>query len=697
GKKMKFCKCVEQPQEYEKLLRLIEGGQELAAMDRINQLLTKTPNAAWLLALRGELALSMQELDTFQETATRFLKLKPDNPLALIMKSLASSFAAEPVENSANYLLEGLSESRESVPMMTVLSVRLLIQSLANSSNLSMVGYWADLLEMFSTEEDEEPSVLSEPTLNLLAKVPTQLIDDAPGAAWKERLAEVVSLARAFRFSQAETKLRTILRDFPDQPGPLTHLLRAQCAQLNQQGAYNTARKLAEHLDVTPEQRAYFGAVALELEPQHKSLRPVSATRYAEIDSVERITAAMDSLDFADRHEGQHAEQFKQHFAAMVGEEVPATCVYNVFNCSLKLTEEEGQPGERHIGRSVATVALFGKQTDKPARALLLATKFAPHQQRLQEVLDVLQLGADIEGVEQPTAITYSEFLARTRMIVGTRDATSIEENGAELLHDFLNLPFEMFDGATPLEIASDERHRANLQALLSHLEGEQGHLVPATTLDEIYQRLELPRPASQLETSSETLRVVNILDLDRIDLAQLSDTQLKGVLIKAMNLGAQRVFYHSILQVRSRDSLAADAQMQLLSVSGLRTLLPTLEEKIRCSQELLGLLDAAKLPVGKVVIELVSMLHAAGKPQEAQQTMVQAADKYPDDPYLLSFLQYVMQSQRGMPSGGPDELAARIQQHGMRPAASTESGLVLPGQDASAPAGESKLWLPGS
>ena len=34
GKKMKFCKCVDQPHEYETIMRLLEGGQEVAALDR---------------------------------------------------------------------------------------------------------------------------------------------------------------------------------------------------------------------------------------------------------------------------------------------------------------------------------------------------------------------------------------------------------------------------------------------------------------------------------------------------------------------------------------------------------------------------------------------------------------------------------------------------------------------------------------
>lgn len=694
---MKFCKCVEQPQDYEKLVRLIEGGQELAAMDRINQMLAKTPNAAWLLALKGELAIAMQEIDTFKETANRFLKLKPDNPLALIMKSLACSLDGEPVENSANYLLEGMSESREALPGMTPMAIGMLIQALASTDKLSLAGYWADLQQMLLGEQaDSEESILRDPSLNLLAKVPAKLIEDAPGAAWKERLAEVLSLVRIFRFSQAESKLRAILRDFPDQPGPLSHLLRAQVAQLNQSGAHATARKLSEHLEVPSEDRAYYAAIAMELEPGQKSLHPVSISRYGVVDSIDRIAEQLIPLGFVNVIEGERADQLKGYYAAVVQDEVPAKRIFSIFDRDLKPTQSDSQDASvREIASSVATVVLFGKQTDKPARALLLATRFPPNQSRVDEVLDILQIGEEIEA-EIPVVRTYAEFLARPRVVVGRQETATVEENGPQLVHDFLELPFAMFDGATPREAAKEERLRGKLLGLLCHLEGEQGLLVPPSAIDSLYTELDLQRPATKLETSADGVRLTNILDLDRIDLSKLSDAHLTGVTMRAMNIGANRVFYRCILEVRSRESLAHDAQLQLLAVSGLRSLAASIQEKVELSHELIDRLAAAKLPVGKVVVELVSMLHMAGDSQAAQKTMSEAVQKYPEDPYLLSFLQHIMQQQQAA-GGGSDDMARRMLQHGSVREESGDSGLVLPGQSSAAPQGESKLWLPGS
>ncbi len=712
GKKMKFCKCVEQPQDYEKLIRLIEGGQELAAMDRINQMLAKTPNAAWLLAIKGELALGMQELDSFKETANRFLKLKPDNPLALIMKSLASSLDEEPVENAAHYLLDGLAESRESLPSMTLLAIEVLLQSLAKTDKLSLAGYWGEVQQMLQGDQpSNDPSVLQDHALNLITKVPTRLIDDPSGAAWKERLAEVISLSRIFSFSQAETKLRSILRDFPDQPGPLSQLLRAQMAQLNQSGAHTTAVKLAEHLELTPTDRAYFSALAFELESEHQSLQTDVIWRYAAIDSIERVMEALTSLEHVEAIEGQVAAEIQHYYAVMVNDDVPARRVYTIFDASVKpaaaidaaenATENAAEDAAAStIATAVATVVLFAKQTDKPARALLLGTRFPPYQNVVDQTLELLQLGDEIEISIERGRRTYVEFLGRPKMALPQRETPTIDQAGTSLIDEFLELPLKIFDGATPREAAQQERFRGKLAGLLCHLEGEQGLIIPADCISRLYQQLGLERPEVTVEITAGNIRITNIIDLDRLDLSQLSDAHLQGVLVRSMNLGASRVFYHCSMAVRARTSLADNPQMQIAALSGLKMLSHNLAEKIDYSRELVDRLQAVKAPVGKIVVELVQLLVAAGRPKEAEQAMMSATVANPEDPYLMSFMQYAMQQsgRGGMPAGprgaDTDELAHRLQQQAH---SEPSGGLVLPGQAGPAATGESKLWLPGS
>lgn len=702
GKKLKFCKCLDQPQDYEQLLKLIEGGQGVAAVDRINQLLSKTPNAAWLLAIKGELTLSMQEIDSFKETAERFLKLKPDNPLALIMKSIVSSLDEEPVQNAARYLLEGMSESREAMPALTLSAIRILLQSLTSSGMESMVGYWSDVLSALTggNSAPEEESSQMDPNLNLLAKSPARLLDDPANADWNERLAEVLSLAKTFRYAQAETKLRSILRDFPDQPGPLSHLLRAQCAQLDQQGAVTTARKLSQHLEISAEDRAYYTAVAFELEPRHKLLQTEMLSQYCEVDSPDRIHESMQQFDFVETADGEGLEQVRQYYAAIVGDEVPAKQIYSLFDCSLDPSESKGVAAS-----NVGTLVVFGKQTDKPSRVLFIAYKFPKYKATIEQVSDTLQLGASMPDVEIPISGSYVEFLNRPRTVVGERlEGLSLEKKGELLVEDFLNVPIAAIDFKTPLEAANEEPLRGALLGLLSHLEGEQSILLPESTINEIYSRLDLERPSVDTDSDAETLRLVTALDLDRVPVAGLSDVQLKGLMVRAMAMGATRVFYRSAIAIRAREGLADDVQLQVAALSGLLSVVPSINERIELCERLEEVLVKANSPVGRVVIQKMSLLHAAGRPDEAQQTLLAGAQKYPNDPYLMSFIQYAMQSQGGgMPPGavpgGSDDLAMKMMQNASRPAPQdSQSGLVLPGESsASTDEGESKLWLPGS
>lgn len=711
GKKMKFCKCVEQPQDYEKLIRLIEGGQELAAMDRINQMLAKTPNAAWLLALKGELSLGLQEFDVFKETANRFLKLKPDNPLALIMKSLASSLADEPVENAAQFLLGGLSESRESLPAMTLFALQFLLQSLGRKDKLSLAGYWADLQQTLKRgQPSAEPSILQDQTINLITKVPARLIEDPPGSAWKERLAEVVSLTRIFSFAQAETKLRSILRDFPDQPGPLSQMLRAQMAQLNQSGAHTTAVKLSEHLELTAEDRGYYSALAFELEDQHKSLLADDILQYAEIDSIERVTEAFANRANVDVLSGEQMQELLQYYAALVQDEVPARVIFQIYDKDLRTTDandtsespsEDSDSAPQPIASNVATVVLFAKQTDKPARCLFISMRFPRQQNIVDETLALLQLGTALELETEPFKRTYMDFLQRPKLQVPSLAQPTIEQTGAMFMDEFLELPLPLFDGATPREAAQQEPFRGKLAGLLCHLEGEQGAILPAETIGDIYQQLGLQRPAPTAEISDKGIRITKIIDLDRFDLDALSDVHLQGILVRSMNLGASRAFYHSSLAVRKRESLKDIQEIQITALSALKMFSTKLDEKITYSRELIERMSAVGGPVGRPIIELVQMLATSGQHEEAQRTMIDAATKYPEDPYLVSFMQYIMEQGQGRRSGMPsqgaddDELTHRLLQQSAQRESS--GGLVLPGQEGPAGGGESKLWLPGS
>lgn len=695
GKKLKFCKCIDQPHEYEKILKLIEGEQNLAAVDRINQLLEKTPNAAWLLAIKGELTLGMQELESFRDTANRFLKLKPDNPLALVMKAIACGLEEEPVETVAKYLLDGMSESREAMPALTLFALRLLLQNLQDHDRQSLVGYWGDLYSTLTSHQPENDSPQLDPTINLLAKSPVRILEDPADAAWKERLAEVVSLTKTFRFAQAETKLRAILRDYPSQPGPLSHLLRAQSTLLDQANAFKTAEKLANHLDLSADDRAYFKAVSLELEPGKTSLLCPATREYFEMESEQQTEQILGQFENVASTDPTETEVIRRYFAAMVGDEIPAKRIYSIFNHSLTPVTEGDQ---RVIAAPIASVVIFGKQTDKPSRLLFVANHLQAYEPALAEVRNALPLGEPLATELAFDEETYVDFLRRQHIVVSKeREMITLEERGQCIVEEFLQLPLKLLGGQTPLEASADETKRADLRGLLFHLEGEQSLVFEPDVIDVLYERLNLERPKASLGTDSESIRLTSVLDLDRIRVAELSDRQLKGLTVRAMGLGAIRVFFRCAQAVQSRQTMADDTQLQIATLSGLLNLVPSYEERIRINEKLEGVLAAEKAPVGKLIIQRMTMLQMLGRTEEARTVLSEAVSKYPNDSYLVGFIQYAMQSQNASRSAGGGDLAQQIMLNAAKSRqASNSSGLVLPGQQ-NENTGGGKLWLPGS
>ena len=381
---------------------------------------------------------------------------------------------------------------------------------------------------------------------------------------------------------------------------------------------------------------------ALELEPEQKSLRGESICRYAEVDSIERIVEALTALDTAVPASGQSGEQMLQFYAMAVNDEVPAKRIFTIFDQAPLLDQagsdnssEVPNAGAREFAAPVATVVLFGKQTDKPARAILLATRFPDYQARIDEIVQVLQLGNEIEADLSSLERSLTEFLVRSRVVIGVGEAPSFEERGALLVHDFLNVPLPLLDGASPQQAAGQERFQQSLLSLLSHLEGEQAIVAPSTAIGELYQQLGLERPTPTVAVDSGNLKITNILDLDRLDYSQLSDSHLQGVTYRCMALGASRALYQASTLVRSRESLNDNLQLQVLALSALQMLATSLDQRIEITRELLVRLEPTQTPVGKIVIDFVSMLSAAGRFKEAEETMVKAMTNHPDDPHL--------------------------------------------------------------
>ncbi len=706
GKKLKFCKCVDQPQEYEKIARMMVANQDLAALDRINQLLAKTPSTAWLLALKCEISLRLEEMDTFRDTAIRFLKLKPDNPLALVMRSTVACATYEPVDVAARYLLEGLAEFREHVHSFAFIAINTLIVTMLKEGKGAYCSFWEDILAGFAEAQDIEHEPMSrEADLNLLVRSPNLIIADPPSAPWIERLTEVGALAHTFRYAQAETKLRSIVRDFPDQPGPLSNLLRAQIILIDEHGAIATARKLASLKEVPQAQRDYFMALALELEGNHGQLATKLLCKFCEIDSTDEAVHRLQSLTFIDEIRDNSSAPIREYFAHSIKDEVPALKLFAIFDRPVNESSAESQPT-----RMSGNLVLFGKQTDKPARAMIIFYRQPGIEDAFGQIVGCLSAIRDLEDPASPRTYPYPTFLKRpsvtNKQEPGVNSRT-LEQLSRLLIDDFLNMPMDLLGGNSPLMASENESQHGLLRGLLAHFEGEQSILVEDGTIETLYEKLRFERPKVEVDPTADQLRLTSPLDIERIDVRQLSDAQLIGLFSHAGALGASRVAYRTANECLQRESLKSDNNLRAAALTILATTPLSYEKLLELFAELEDVLGKSNKPIGHVVIQRMNILMMLGRHEEAKSAITSAFAKYPSDPYLLNFYQHILQNSNvgtDLDSLTGRQLMARQARSraenpaGQPESAQTPSGLVLPGSDPS-PSGatKSKLWLPGS
>jgi hypothetical protein len=688
GKKFKFCKCgaVDHVPELEKILKLIEGEQDLAALDRINKTLEKLPNAAWLLAIKAGLLLRMQETRGLAEIAGRFLKLKPDNPLALIYRSIAACLEQESIHYQARYLLAGIAECRQVYPDVLGFAIELITERILNSEDAAMIGIWGAIQDRL-LESDGYGSVMQGVDVHLYCKIPSKIIESSEDAPWIERLDEVNALTSSFRFEQAEKKLLSILRDFPNQPGPLSTLLRAQVALLDRQGALATAKKLAEHPELTPQDRAYFRVLAWEFDPT--PLLSSGFIRYGAIESDEQLLvqlSAMPELKLDER------EAYRNLMAQLVGDEVPAKRVFHIYHT--------GTVDGKELRSSAGILAIYGKQTDRPCRVFLSAFNYAPFVPLLEKIVSLFGEMEPIEPVPE-TSQKYIDFLCRDAFY--TDDAHPFEDlsqQSRRRMEEFLNYPQTILDGKTPLEASADPANREKLMQLLVHLQGSSRVILSTAAIDEIIDRLGLPprqHIAPERVGATESPVVSEPADVLNLDISQLTDQQLLEVLGIVITMGPTRLQWELATLALNRPEIIKEARNELTVRSILHGFLRDPRERLEHSARNVELLRSLNQQVGRAVMTHFTNLIGSGGEQNAQDYLLESVKKYPDDAELGILLQQLLaRSQVAARASADAQMPLRPIEGEPGGADEAGSGLVLPG-DAANPPKESKLWLPGS
>jgi predicted Zn-dependent protease len=268
GKKIKFCKCFDSIGELDRVTKMVQGGQMVAAIDRLNQVFKQHPSAAWALAIKGRLLIGMDELNTLSENADRFIQLQPSNPLALAQKAAAQAGQGKYSE-AAYSVLQALAESGQSVDSFIIeicgmLAVGLYRQGIVLSSRM-----FATIALMASQDEQYQrlPRMVLEELngsqdINLLLKTLPTTIPRPADVSWGERYDEAQSLLYSNQILASESKLEALDRQHPNEPAIMMSLFVCAIWRADPAAQACMLSKVSVALANDPEKAARLQAVA---------------------------------------------------------------------------------------------------------------------------------------------------------------------------------------------------------------------------------------------------------------------------------------------------------------------------------------------------------------------------------------------------------------------------------------------------
>ncbi len=393
GKKIKFCKCKDSLPELDRVMTMIEGGQIVPALDRLNQVLVEHPDAAWALAIKGRLMIDLREFDALAETADRFVRLQPSNPLALAQRAAAELFH-EQFDKATLSLLEAITESGRSVDSFVLDVSVLLATSLASEGNFFTARAY---LQLPLTAQGYEPSQMAvgayrqlntSPEVNHLIKHIPAVMPRPDGVAWAERFDEAIGLLRSNQFLLAESKLQSLAKTVPREPCVLSGLFTCAVWRGDSLTQADCLRKLSECEQLDFESRAKFLAQAWLTEPDQPAISVKSCTISGEVTSADESEMAFSASPRAIALTGELLEMFRSQV-----EEVPPRSIFqlldrdkpaDVSNVSAISTDQ--------WPLSIATVYVYGKQTDRAAYVEAVNVQSHRHQQ-VKDALSALLPG----------------------------------------------------------------------------------------------------------------------------------------------------------------------------------------------------------------------------------------------------------------------------------------------------------------
>ena len=559
GEKLKFCCGAAVVDELESISRAMEGSQFAAAQQQIDKLIESKGSLACLLAMKGITLLATSQLDAARKNAELFRETAPENMSAWAQTALiqATEDASQAMQ-SLQRALE-LTNVEQSAQILDA-AIKAVTDALFQSGQLT-AGYWhLTLQSSFAvTEEDQRTAqgrfvqIAQNRNLPLLLKQQLRFPDPAEDVSWHEPFQAIIALANRGAWNAALQQVATLLEKQPQEHD----LLRARACLLTYLGDSDEgpdawrgyARTFQEESDDAIEAEAYAQLLDQQNHPDQIELD----TTVFPVDNLEILQEQL----LSNRRLKSAPQPPDESFSA---DEPPPKSVF------LLLNDELPESGEgltlSQVPQAIASLVLFGKQTDRDARVECYPVK-ADDGAALTEITAALGdlVGSPETKEEKRVVGKLANAVAWHPMFPEDtspelRAQLSREHRQQALLETWPTLSLKMFDDATASEAAADMDGRLKVLAAIMLLEIDIQNNEPEFSLDDLREKLSLPR-SEMLNLDGLDLKQVSEVQLGRLPMDQLDDQDLLTVYTRSALYGAARALKASAREVVGRPALS--------------------------------------------------------------------------------------------------------------------------------------------
>jgi len=684
GKRLKFC-CKDLISDLEKIDRMIDGQQHEAALQHLERLLQQHPDRACLMALRAEVLRLLDRRDQLAVAVQQFNQKHPESPVALAEKALlaAEDGKARP---AMEHLQRAIRRCKEAIDPRVYDAASGVAAALLHDGQI-LAGRALLMLQTVLDPEDPRPmdvamQINASPTIPTLVKDDPAMTPCPAGVAWQPQFDDAMAAVGRAHWLEAADRFAALAQKVPDEPAVWRNLAIVRGWLADSAGAAEAWRKLSRLLGDSEDA---VEAEALAVLMSEEQLGDGDDLLHAvfNVSDLELVQVGL----AGSRQAGAVPVNPS---AAQPDGSPPPKASYVLFD---KLTADDNTDPAA-APRMIAQALLFGKQTDRDARVEMIGVQRG-NLALARSVIDAAAPGA-LAG--EPT-LTVLGKESRTRALLRPdwRMPRNMEMNNVgefinglyrrALIDEWTQLPLGLLGGKTAREAVGQPEYRIRLRAAVLVVESWAQQRPFGFDFNRLRAELGLPE-AGPLAPADVNIDQLPLVRLPRLEVAGLSDDALALVYRKAVAFrvpGAMEKFANELV---NRPSMAATEEVR----SAYRIMAEE-EQDPRRALEFIQRGRAAAEAAGQSSApwDMIELRHALqmGNVADAQRLVVHLQREHMREPGVAEALtQLFVQLGLMRPDGSPV-----VPQQAAAQAATTESGLVVPGSAAGSEPG--KIWTP--